>query len=98
MLNIDYYMRDLRKHAIQEYDEVHQIEVKLVSQEEKLEKPEQNDFLNQRYGFTPSVATTTSHGNSPGWDQEVNDTQQPSDELFDLSLLDAKEKKKLKKK
>lgn len=67
MLNIDYYMRDLRKHAIQEYDEVHQIEVKLVAQEEKLEKPEQNEFLNQRYGFTPSVAAN-SLGNSPGWD------------------------------
>lgn len=25
-LNIDYYMRDLRKHALEEYDEIHQIE------------------------------------------------------------------------
>ena len=27
VLNIDYYMRDLRKHALQEYEEVHQIEL-----------------------------------------------------------------------
>jgi CTP-dependent riboflavin kinase len=30
LLNIDYYMRDLKKHALEEYDEVLKIEQKLV--------------------------------------------------------------------
>lgn len=31
LLNIDYYMRDLKKHAIEEYNEVTKIEEKLIS-------------------------------------------------------------------
>ena len=111
LLNIDYYMRDLRKHAIQEYDEVHQIEIKLMAQEtnqEKADKPEMNALLNQRYGFIPSQ-NGQNQTNAQGWDQNeqnlinggINDllnSQAMQDEMFDLSLLDAKEKKKLKKK
>jgi hypothetical protein len=78
-LNIDYYMRDLRKHAMEEYSEVYQIEQAIIAessaiyeqapnmdQEERTEHfvADYNEKLNQRYGF----------------------------------LLDAKEKKKLKRK
>ena len=78
-LNIDYYMRDLRKHAMEEYSEVYQIEQAIIAESSAIyeqahnmdqdERTEQfvadyNEKLNQRYGF----------------------------------MLDAKEKKKLKKK
>lgn len=69
-LNIDFYMRDLRKHALEEYDEIFKIEKELVKDDAKAtlegdnEHLDYNEKLNQRYGF----------------------------------MLDAKEKKKLKKK
>ena len=69
-LNIDFYMRDLRKHALEEYDEIFKIEKELVKDDAKAapegenENLDYNEKLNQRYGF----------------------------------MLDAKEKKKLKKK
>jgi len=73
-LNIDYYMRDLRKHALEEYDEIFHIEEALITKDEEgkaspscdgdNENLDYNEKLNQRYGF----------------------------------MLDAKEKKKLKKK
>lgn len=60
-LNIDFYMRDLRKHALEEYDEIHSIEEALVCKDEAKpstiteEDGEQisdyNEKLNQRYGF-----------------------------------------------
>ena len=31
-LNIDYYMRDLRKHAMEEYSEVYQIEQAIIAE------------------------------------------------------------------
>ena len=31
LLNIDYYMRDLKKHALEEYDEVYKIELRLIA-------------------------------------------------------------------
>ena len=77
--------------------------------QEKVEKPELNALLNQRYGFIPSQ-NSQNQTNAQGWDQNeqnllngggINDllnSQTMQDEMFDLSLLDAKEKKKLKKK
>tara|TARA_B110000285_G_C15130753_1_gene623414 strand:+ start:3191 stop:3532 length:342 start_codon:yes stop_codon:yes gene_type:complete len=46
VLNIDYYMRDLRKHALQEYEEVYQIELQITvkSGGDKI-KPENNEKL-----------------------------------------------------
>lgn len=32
LLNIDIYMRDLKQHAIQEYEEVYQLEQKIISE------------------------------------------------------------------
>lgn len=69
-LNIDFYMRDLRKHALEEYEDIFKIEKELVKDDAKAapegdnENLDYNEKLNQRYGF----------------------------------MLDAKEKKKLKKK
>lgn len=65
-LNIDYYMRDLRKHAMEEYSEVYQIEQAIIAESSAIyeqahnmdqdERTEQfvadyNEKLNQRYGF-----------------------------------------------
>ena len=53
LLNIDYYMRDLKKHALEEYQEVLQIEQKLI---QDMSMPiEQNPKLNVRYGLLVST-------------------------------------------
>ena len=96
-LNIDYYMRDLRKHALKEYGDVYEIEQGLFKNTNSTECAEMsnkdmlkyNDKLNERYGLRTllqidSVLTETINKSSV--------------ELFDFSLLDSKEKKKLKKK
>jgi len=57
MLNIDYYMRDLKKHALEEYDEVHTIELRMLNENgeqptaEQMMSPEYQLKLNERYGL-----------------------------------------------
>jgi len=48
LLNIDYYMMDLKKNALEEYEEVVQIEAKLADPAVKVEN---NHKLNIRYGI-----------------------------------------------
>lgn len=50
LLNIDYYMRDLKKHALEEYEEVHSIELTLHPKD-STDRPENNHKLNIRYGL-----------------------------------------------
>lgn len=111
LLNIDYYMRDLKKHALEEYDEVLKIEQKLViegetkkgitqSQEEPDEMIEENKLLNIRYGLSQSKDQNLIN-NDALYTEQIENLTNPDfqvSEMFDLSMLDAKEKKKLKKK
>ena len=58
LLNIDYYMRDLKKHALEEYDEVYQIEQKLATESKdkdgNVNNKNFNSKLNIRYGLIVS--------------------------------------------
>ena len=95
LLNIEYYMRDLRKNAIEEYDEVLQIEEKLMKDPNI--PMDKNQKLNIRYGILTSAI---QNENEMDLNNQINSFIGGSgqgDDL-DLSMLDAKEKKKLKKK
>lgn len=104
LLNIDYYMRDLKKHAIEEYSEVTKIEEKLIS--DTLAKSpgqavEDNQMLNIRYGLLQTKDSNSLQSNDALFTEQINMLANPNaltNDLFDLSMLDAKEKKKLKKK
>lgn len=78
VLNIDYYMRDLRKHALQEYEEVYQIELQITvkSGGDKI-KPENNEKLSQRYGLLQSQIEQ----NSPDQQWQVLDAQLMSGDI-----------------
>lgn len=105
LLNIDYYMRDLKKHAIEEYDEVLKIEQKLIIESDikkgsQVVPIEDNKLLNIRYGLSQSKDQNLIN-NDALYTEQINNLTNPNllvNEMFDLSMLDAKEKKKLKKK
>lgn len=104
-INIDAYMKDLKSHAIKEYQEVYEIEQKLISDSPDIKKGhvvavEENKQLNIRYGLTQQKTMNLKNQDSLLTEQ-MNNLSNPNifvNEMFDLNLLDAKEKKKLKKK